>query len=62
MDLTTRCKKTKLEFAIYRKHTQTDVIIPNDSCHPYEHKILSINYLIHRVHTCLITEEARKRN
>jgi hypothetical protein len=38
LDLTIHRKRTKLEFGIYRKPTQTDTIIPNDSCHPYEHK------------------------
>jgi hypothetical protein len=26
-------------------------LMPNDSCHPHEHKISSIIYLINRVHT-----------
>jgi hypothetical protein len=38
LDLTIHRKRTKLEFGIYRKPTQTDTTIPNDSCHPYEHK------------------------
>jgi hypothetical protein len=44
LGLTMHHKKTKLEFAIYRKHTQTYIIIMNESCHPYEHKISSIYY------------------
>jgi hypothetical protein len=59
LDLTIHRKKTKLEFAIYRKHTQTDIIIPNDSCHPYEHEIASINYLTNRLHAYPITNEAK---
>jgi hypothetical protein len=43
LDLTIHRKKTKLEFAIYRQHTQTNIIIPNDSCHPYECKLPSTN-------------------
>jgi hypothetical protein len=31
----------KFEFTINRKTTQTDIIIPNDSCHPNEHKLLN---------------------
>jgi hypothetical protein len=34
LELTIHRKRTKLEFGIYRKPTQTDTIIPNDSCHP----------------------------
>jgi hypothetical protein len=36
-DLTIHPKKTKVEFVIYRKHAQTD-ILPNDMCHPHEQK------------------------
>jgi hypothetical protein len=43
LDLTIHRKRTKLEFEIYRKPTYTDTIIPNDSCHPYEHKVASAN-------------------
>jgi hypothetical protein len=56
LDLAIHLKRTKLEFRIYRKPTQTDTIIPNDSCHPHEHKVASINYLINRVHTYPITK------
>jgi hypothetical protein len=28
-----------IQFSIYRKPTQTDIMIPNSSCHPYEHKL-----------------------
>jgi hypothetical protein len=38
-----------------------DITIPNDSCHSYEHKISSINYLMNRVHTYPITKEAKER-
>jgi len=32
----------KLTFNIYRKPTKTNSIIPNDSCHPTEHKLAAI--------------------
>jgi hypothetical protein len=54
-------RRTKLEFGIYRKTTQTDTGIPNDSCHPYGHKIASINYSINRVHTYTIINEAKTK-
>jgi hypothetical protein len=38
---------------------QTDIIIPNSSCHPYEHKLQGINYLLNRLHTYSITEKAK---
>jgi hypothetical protein len=54
-------KKTKLVFAIYRKHTQTGIIITYDTCYPYEHEIPNINYLhvMNRVHTYPVRKEAR---
>jgi hypothetical protein len=59
LDLTIHRQTNKLQFSIYRKPTQTDIIIPNDSCHPYEHKLSGINYLLNRLHTYPITEEAK---
>jgi hypothetical protein len=60
-DLAIHHKKTNLEFAICRKHTRTDIIL-NDSCHPYEHKISSINYVMNRVHTYPITKAAKEKD
>jgi hypothetical protein len=48
-----------LQFSIYQKPTQTDIIIPNSSCDPYEHKLSGINYLLDRLHTYPITEKAK---
>jgi hypothetical protein len=45
----------KLQLRIYRKRTTTDLIIHNDSCHPYEHKKASINFLINRMNKYPIT-------
>jgi hypothetical protein len=50
----------RFQFSIYRKPTQTDIIIPNSSCHLYEHKISSINYLLNRLHTYSITGKANE--
>jgi hypothetical protein len=58
LDLTIHRKDKKLQFLIYRKPTQTDIIIPSNSCHPYEHKLLGINYLLYRLHTYPTTEKA----
>jgi hypothetical protein len=44
-----------------RKPEQRDIIIPNDSWHPYEYKIASINYLMNKVNTYPITNEAKTR-
>jgi len=36
---------------IYRKPATTDVVIPNDSCHPREDKIAAIRYFHNRMKT-----------
>jgi hypothetical protein len=61
LDLTIHQKSTKPEFAMYREPTQTATIMPSDSCHPYEHKMLIINYLMNRVNTYPITNEAKTK-
>jgi hypothetical protein len=48
LDITIHRKNGRLEFSIYRKPTQTDIIIPNSSCHPNEHKLSGINFLLNR--------------
>jgi hypothetical protein len=45
----------KLEFGIFRKPTATDIMIHNRSCHPKEHKLSGINYLINRITSYPIT-------
>jgi hypothetical protein len=42
-------KKTDISFDIYRKPTTTNTIIPNDSCHPKEHKLAAIRYIANRM-------------
>jgi hypothetical protein len=59
LDLVIHRNDKNLEFEISRKPTQTDIIIPNSSCHPYEHKLSGINYLVNRLYTYPITEKAK---
>jgi len=59
-DITISSVNNKIPFNIYRKPTTTDIIIPNDSCHPPEHKLAAIKYLTN----CLSTypwNETNKR-
>jgi hypothetical protein len=51
LDITINREPNKMSIYIYRKPTYTDVIIPNDSCHPREHKMAAINYLYSRMNT-----------
>jgi hypothetical protein len=60
IDLTIHREEEKFLFSIYRKPTQTDIIIPNNSCHPHEHKTSSINYLFNRVHSYPLTKEGKE--
>jgi hypothetical protein len=48
LDLTMQCKDKKLEFSVYRKPTQTNIIIPSRSCHPYEHELSGVSCLLNR--------------
>ncbi|KAJ8937041.1 hypothetical protein NQ318_021111 [Aromia moschata] len=47
--LVIRNSENKLEFDVYRKETVTLRYIPNDSHHPFQHKMASFNFLIHRL-------------
>jgi hypothetical protein len=51
LDINIYREPNNLSIDIYRKPTHTDVIIPNDSCHPIEHKIAVIRYLYNRMIT-----------
>jgi hypothetical protein len=49
LDIKITRTKTKFDYAIYRKPTQTNLIIPNTSMHPPQHKMAAFNSLIHRM-------------
>jgi hypothetical protein len=40
-----------LHINVYRKPTTTDAIIPQDSCHPQEHKLAAARHFINRILT-----------
>jgi hypothetical protein len=48
-----------LLFSIYGTSRQTDIRIPNSSCHLYEHKLSGIKYIWNRLHSYPITEKAK---
>jgi hypothetical protein len=60
LDLTIHHEDKNVKFSIYRKPTQTDIIIHNSSCYTYEQKLSSIMYLLIRIHTHPVTKEARE--
>ena len=45
---------------IYRKPPYTD-IIPNDSCHPREHKTTAIHYMCNRTNTYQLSPEKQQK-
>jgi hypothetical protein len=51
LDITISTEPQKLPTDIYRKPTYTDIIIPNDSCHPKEHKLAAIRHFYNRMNT-----------
>ena len=51
LDVTITRNYNSLNFDIYRKLSFTDTIIPNNSCHPREHKLSAIRYLSNRMKT-----------
>jgi hypothetical protein len=51
LDITIAREQQQFDFDIYRKPTVTDHIIPQDSCHPQEHKLSAIRYLYNRMET-----------
>jgi hypothetical protein len=60
LDITIHHKDKNFEFSIYRKPTQTDIIIPNSSCHPYKHKLSGIKYLLNTLHTYPRTKKPKQ--
>jgi len=51
LDFTIKKGNNRISFDIYRKPTTTDIIIPQESCHPMEHKLSAIRYLQNRNET-----------
>jgi hypothetical protein len=51
LDITIHRTPTDWKFAIYRKPTFTDTIIPHDSNHPNQHKYATVKYLYNRLNT-----------
>ena len=49
LDVTISKSNNKFTYSIYRKPTQTDLIIPNKSIHPYQHKMAAFYSMLHRM-------------
>jgi hypothetical protein len=60
LDITIEITNNIFGFNTYRKPTTTDLIIPNESCHPMEHKLAAIRYLHNRKDTFPISSECKQ--
>jgi hypothetical protein len=49
--VTIKKDNNRISFDIYKKPTSTDIIIPQESCHPVEQKLSAIRYLQNRIET-----------
>ena len=53
LDITISKEENNISFNIYRKPTAADTVIPGDSCHPQEYKL--IRYLANGMETYIVT-------
>jgi len=51
LDVTIHRTPTNWRFAVYRKPTFTDTLIPYTSNHPTQHKHTTVRFLYNRLHT-----------
>ena len=49
LDITVSKDENNIVFNTNRKPSTTDIITPNDSCHPPEHKLVAVRYLTNRL-------------
>jgi hypothetical protein len=59
LDITVTKSQDGLSFKIYRKPMTTDIVIPNNSCHPREHNTAAIRYYCNRMNTYKLTPESK---
>ena len=61
LDVTSSKDEHKISFNVYRKPTEIDIIIPNDSCRPPEQKLPTVRYLVNSLSTYPINETNRRQ-
>jgi hypothetical protein len=60
LDITITKTDNHMSYKVYRKPTTTDSIIPNDSCHPVQHKLAAIRFLTNRHDTYHLDNENKQ--
>jgi hypothetical protein len=61
LDITVSKDENKISFKLYRKSIATDIIIPNDSCHPPEQKPAAVKYLVNRLSAYLMNKTNERK-
>ena len=61
LDLSIQRKPDKIELVIYRKETNTDTTIHNNSNHPQEQKIAAYRFYINRLITLPLTQKEKDK-
>ena len=61
LDIQITQSRDKISFDIYRKETTSDLIIPNDSCHPTEQKFAAIRYFTNRINTYSLDHKEKQK-
>jgi len=56
LDLNIKRKPDRIELGVYRKETNTDITIHNNSNHPLEHRNAAYRFYINRLTTLTITK------
>jgi len=59
LDLNIQRKPDRIELGVYRKETNTDITIHNNSNHPEEHRIAAHRFYIKRLSTLPITKKRK---
>jgi hypothetical protein len=61
LDITISKENNNVSFDIYRKPTTTINIISQDPCHPTEHKLPAIRYLVNRTEIYILKENNKRK-
>jgi len=61
LDITVHKSIECFSFSIHRKPTTTDTIIPNDSCHPPEHKHAAMHYMYNRMNSYQLSKSCKEQ-
>ena len=62
LDLNIQRKPDKIEIGVYRKETNTDITIHNNSNHPQEHRMAAYRFYINRLTILTITKKEKIKN